>query len=534
MYRSMEPTGRPPIDRVQVERPRSPSGASPVFALGGPSRRGTVRRAGPTSDDVTGAAFFDLDRTLLAGASGEVFSAAMRAAGFTSRSHPRRAGRVRAVQPHRRDAAVDGAGPAGGDAGQGPVAGRDGGRRRGRRRRAGGDGAAVRRTRCSTSTAPPVARSCSPRRRRTTSSSRSPTASASTTSSPPATASTPTAPTTARSSVRSSGPPASSRPSARGPRSTTSTWTRAMPTPTASTTRRCSPRSALRSSSTPTPGWSVLATARRWPILNLDVSPGVVKIPVLGIELQTLAMQFSRPALIPYARFDIAGVEHIPAAGPAILVANHRSYFDSAAMSMAIARSGRTVRFLGKKEVFDAPIVGQLATAMGGIRVDRGTGSDEPLQAAADALDRRRGRGDHAAGHDPARPGVLRPRAEGALGRRPAGRADRGAGRSRSGCGAPRRCGRGRAGCPTCSTSPTRREVRVRVGEPVDAEVPLARRRHEADHDGDHRPAARRGPAHGATPTAEELAATYPPGYQRRPDAPRSSAARARTDRGAS
>ena len=53
---------------------------------------------------------------------------------------------------------------------------------------------------------------------------------------------------------------------------------------------------------------------------------------------------------------------------------------------MAIARSGRTVRFLGKKEVFDAPIVGQLATAMGGIRVDRGTGSDEPLQAAADAL----------------------------------------------------------------------------------------------------------------------------------------------------
>ena len=111
-----------------------------------------------------------------------------------------------------------------------------------------------------------------------------------------------------------------------------------------------------------------------------------MKVPVLGMELQRLAMQLSRPSLIPYARFDIAGVEHIPVAGPAILVANHRSYFDSAAMSMAIAQSGRTVRFLGKKEVFDAPLVGQLATAMGGIRVDRGTGSDEPLQAAADAL----------------------------------------------------------------------------------------------------------------------------------------------------
>jgi putative phosphoserine phosphatase/1-acylglycerol-3-phosphate O-acyltransferase len=136
----------------------------------------------------------------------------------------------------------------------------------------------------------------------------------------------------------------------------------------------------------PDPRMVLLATMRRWPILNLDVSPGVVKIPVLGIELQSLAMQLSRPELMPFVRFDVSGVEHIPAAGPAILVANHRSYFDASAMSVAIARSGRTVRFLGKKEVFDAPVIGQLATAMGGIRVDRGTGSDEPLQAAADAL----------------------------------------------------------------------------------------------------------------------------------------------------
>ena len=36
----------------------------------------------------TGAAFFDLDRTLLAGASGTVFSASMRAAGMTTRVVP--------------------------------------------------------------------------------------------------------------------------------------------------------------------------------------------------------------------------------------------------------------------------------------------------------------------------------------------------------------------------------------------------------------------------------------------------------------
>jgi putative phosphoserine phosphatase/1-acylglycerol-3-phosphate O-acyltransferase len=136
----------------------------------------------------------------------------------------------------------------------------------------------------------------------------------------------------------------------------------------------------------PDPRMMVFAAARRWPVLNLDVSPGVRKIPVVGLEVQKLAMQFTRPAFVPYARFDIEGVDNVPETGAAILVANHRSYFDTMAISMLIAKTGRTVRFLGKKEVFDAPIVGQLAAAMGGIRVDRGTGSDEPLRAAADAL----------------------------------------------------------------------------------------------------------------------------------------------------
>ena len=136
----------------------------------------------------------------------------------------------------------------------------------------------------------------------------------------------------------------------------------------------------------PDPRMVLIAATRRWPTLHLDVSPGVLKIPVIGLELQHLALRLARPAAYPYARFDVAGERNIPPTGPAILVGNHRSYFDVAAMSITIARSGRTARFLGKKEVFDAPFVGQVAAAMGGIRVDRGTGSDEPLQAAADAL----------------------------------------------------------------------------------------------------------------------------------------------------
>ena len=136
----------------------------------------------------------------------------------------------------------------------------------------------------------------------------------------------------------------------------------------------------------PDPRLVLLATARRWPILHLDVPPGVAKVPIIGLELQKIAMAFTRPLMFPYARFEISGTENIPATGPAILCGNHRSYFDPASVALAIAKTGRTVRFLGKKEVFDAPIVGQIASAMGGIRVERGTGSDEPLKAAAEAL----------------------------------------------------------------------------------------------------------------------------------------------------
>ena len=104
------------------------------------------------------------------------------------------------------------------------------------------------------------------------------------------------------------------------------------------------------------------------------------------MELQKVAMAFSRPSMMPYADFDIRGTDNIPAGGPVILVGNHRSYFDSTLMALVVAKSGRTIRFLGKKEVFDVPVFGAIAKAMGGIRVDRGTGSDEPLEAAATAL----------------------------------------------------------------------------------------------------------------------------------------------------
>ncbi len=135
----------------------------------------------------------------------------------------------------------------------------------------------------------------------------------------------------------------------------------------------------------PDPRLQLFASVRRWPVLHFDVPAGIPK--VMRVEPADILKLTASPAFYPYARFDFAGIERIPKDGPAIIVANHRSYFDTVALGLTILKAGRSPRFLGKKEVFDAPVVGQLATALGGIRVDRGTGSAEPLKKAAEAIE---------------------------------------------------------------------------------------------------------------------------------------------------
>ena len=127
-----------------------------------------------------------------------------------------------------------------------------------------------------------------------------------------------------------------------------------------------------------------MATARRWAIEHWDRPPGVPS--VIGLEPYHMLRPFVRKLTFPYARFDIGGVEHVPARGPVLLASNHRSYFDVAALALVAREIGRPVRFLGKKEIFDAPVVGTIARAIGGISVDRGSGSDQPLRDAEAAL----------------------------------------------------------------------------------------------------------------------------------------------------
>ncbi|MEM8922015.1 MAG: HAD-IB family hydrolase [Actinomycetota bacterium] len=129
----------------------------------------------------------------------------------------------------------------------------------------------------------------------------------------------------------------------------------------------------------------VVATARDWPIVWFNAPPGVPK-PV-GVEPQTVLGRLARPGLFPWMRLEIEGLERLPAEGPVLLASNHRSYLDPMVVGMMAARAGRPVRFLSKKEVTDAPVVGPLMTALGAIRVDREGDATEAFGAATAALD---------------------------------------------------------------------------------------------------------------------------------------------------
>jgi putative phosphoserine phosphatase / 1-acylglycerol-3-phosphate O-acyltransferase len=134
----------------------------------------------------------------------------------------------------------------------------------------------------------------------------------------------------------------------------------------------------------PDPRLAAAAIVRGWPVRFLDAPRGVPR--VLGVEPFDLVRQIVRPELHPYARFDISGVENIPRKGAAIVVVNHRSYFDPAVIAMALGKAGRNGRFLAKKEVTDAPLLGSIVKAFGTIRVDRGSGSAAPMDSAREAL----------------------------------------------------------------------------------------------------------------------------------------------------
>lgn len=74
-------------------------------------------------------------------------------------------------------------------------------------------------------------------------------------------------------------------------------------------------------------------------------------------------------------RFDLAGREHVPVTGGAVLASNHVSYLDFIFCGLAAQPSRRLVRFMAKKSTFDHRVSGPLMRSMHHIPVDRADGA---------------------------------------------------------------------------------------------------------------------------------------------------------------
>ena len=99
----------------------------------------------------------------------------------------------------------------------------------------------------------------------------------------------------------------------------------------------------------------------------------------------------TRAGLTPFYRLlypvRVEGAEHIPTDGPAILAANHISFFDTVVLMFSMDRG---TRFIGKAEYMDSWKTRHLFPALGMIPIDRGTGREAlaALNTGANALRR--------------------------------------------------------------------------------------------------------------------------------------------------
>lgn len=92
-----------------------------------------------------------------------------------------------------------------------------------------------------------------------------------------------------------------------------------------------------------------------------------------------------QPFFMVWFRMQRKGLSNMPASGPLIIAANHRSFLDPFVIGTCIRRP---VYFVAKKELFDHRIGGWLIARLGAFPVNRDSGDAEMLQTAKAILER--------------------------------------------------------------------------------------------------------------------------------------------------
>ncbi len=91
--------------------------------------------------------------------------------------------------------------------------------------------------------------------------------------------------------------------------------------------------------------------------------------------------------IMRWSRMEVTGLESLPPDGPALVVADHDSYWDP--IAIAVAASGvRQIRALAKSTLWKNKLVGALMTEMGHIPIERGVSNEEAMKTAIEELRR--------------------------------------------------------------------------------------------------------------------------------------------------
>jgi glycerol-3-phosphate dehydrogenase (NAD(P)+) len=105
-----------------------------------------------------------------------------------------------------------------------------------------------------------------------------------------------------------------------------------------------------------------------------------VNLPVYWVVRAIL-----QPAMQIWFRLARIGREHVPAEGPVILAANHRSFLDPFVIGTCVRRP---VHFVAKRELFERRFVGWLLNALGAFPIRRGEADVESMETARGILER--------------------------------------------------------------------------------------------------------------------------------------------------
>ncbi|MET8429691.1 lysophospholipid acyltransferase family protein [Nocardia sp. NPDC004860] len=98
-----------------------------------------------------------------------------------------------------------------------------------------------------------------------------------------------------------------------------------------------------------------------------------VYYPVIGLARTIFALQG--------LKFTVKGDENIPATGGAVIAINHTGYMDFTYAGLPARTTGRYIRFMAKKEVFDSSVSGPIMRALKHIPVDRAAGAESYHEA---------------------------------------------------------------------------------------------------------------------------------------------------------